>query len=101
MILKFSLYVQVKAHWHGTSLRGKSASVNFRLRDGRQTTDQRSSPEFGIAFEPRFMGFRLDLGGFWLILTTCTGFLEKLVATIWLFQYSPRSVSLEGFGGDT
>lgn len=53
MILRFSLYVQAKAHWHGTSLRGKSASVNFRLRDGRQTTDPRLSPEFGIVFGER------------------------------------------------
>jgi hypothetical protein len=53
MILKFSLYVQVKPHWHGTSLRGKSASVNFRLREGLQTSDLRSNSKFGIAFDER------------------------------------------------
>jgi hypothetical protein len=52
------------------------------------------------AGKPGFMGFRLDLGGFWLILTTCNGFLKNLLQQSGCSSIVPAPFPLEGFGDD-
>jgi hypothetical protein len=79
-----------------TTCKWKNRGMTNRLAGG---ADQRPKSEMLPGIE--FCGFPACFGRFLAYFDHLQWFFKKLVATIWLFQYSPRSVSLEGFGGDT